>query len=97
MKLSHYYFYHQYHECSSSYSIELVQVKANCSKSIGRVRSRGSFYIKSICKHFTEFNTGTDQQKAFRCDCNGRVIELIKGHYSEVVVHLYNSYWLKCK
>ena len=30
-----------------------------------------------------------DLQKPLRRDCNGLVIELSKGHYSEVMVHLY--------
>ena len=30
-----------------------------------------------------------DKQTALRPDCNGKLSELIEGHYSEVVVYLY--------
>ena len=44
--------------------------------------------MKSITFFHVKISSCKDKQKTLRRDCNDKVIELIKGHYSEVVVDL---------
>ena len=89
-------FYFSYKQVKHDFSLlrayAIICGRFNITVNWDYLHAQNQGKLVSVCLHrFSSIFESTLPQNALRRDCNGKCIEIIEGHYLEVVVLLYNN------